>query len=281
MGLIVVIIYNDYDIDDVLLDEPCMFEGKLPLYPIKLKDKKNFYKYAMFILYSAEHYKIDEDEKSILLTALTTYMGLLNGGKHSDNKEELKALFNVAIGHFVDLFKIITRGQILKLSYDQTDNRYIFVNENNISVITDWNFNKIRHIILKQNIMFEPFVYDDPDDAHWAEKAKRARQKQNKDFGEWEKLNIVSCGKQVSYDYIRDNYNILQLEADFNRFIRNKAVDDVNAWRKVCDEKTAKTLPKIGYSDSIFKDLYKNPEESLWKDADNSELLKNMQTLKK
>lgn len=274
-------IYKEYDIDDILLDIPCEFEDNLKLYPIKIKDRKEFQKYAMFIIFSAEHYKIDEDEQSILRIALTNYIGLINNGKYPDNEEIKNTYFYIAVNAFVELFKIITRGQVLRLSFNQEEQRYIFIDENEVPVITDWNFNKIRHIVLKQNLMFEPFVYDDADDAHWAKKAKRAREKQNKDFGEWEKINIVSCNKQVSYDFIRDNYNILQLEADFGRLIKDKAVDDILAWRKVCDEKGAKTLPNISHTDAIFKDLYKNPEESIWKDADNSDLLKNMGALKK
>ena len=274
-------IYKDYDLDDILLDKPCIFEDKLPLYPIKIKYRKEFSQYAMFVIFSAEHYKIDEDEQSLLLIALTNYIGMINGGKYPEDRILIDKLFSVAVNSFIELFGIITRGQILKLSIDKETNRYIFVNENNNPVITDWNFNKIRHIILKQNLMFEPLVYDDADDEHWANKAKRARQKQNKDFGDWEKINIVSCNKLVSYDYIRDNYNILQLEADYCRIMKNKEVEDIQAWRKVCDEKNAKKLPSVSYSDAIFKELFKNPEESLWKDADNSDLLKNMGALKK
>ena len=271
-------IYKDYDIDDILLDKPCVFEDNLLLYPIKIKDRKEFYKYANFIVLSAEHYKVDEDEQSILLTALTNHMGSLNNNKYPDGKEAIDKFFDLASKDFIKLFSIITRGQVLQVAFNQEEQRYLFVNENGIPIITDWNFNKIRHIILKQNLMFEPTIYEDDDVAFWAEKAKKARAKQNKNFGEWEKINIVSCDKQINYDYIRDNYNLLQLESDYHRIIKNRAVEDVNAWRKVCDEKGAKSLPKINYTDSIFPELYKNPEDSLWKDADDT-IIKNMQAL--
>ena len=271
-------IYKDYDIDDILLDKPCIFEGNLNLYPIKIKDKKEFYNYANFIVLSAEHYKVDEDEQSIILTALTNYMGSLNNGKYPEGKENIDKFFDLAVKGFIRLFEIITRGQKLQIALNQEEQRYLFINENGLPIITDWNFNNIRHIVLKQNLMFEPTIYDDPDVALWAEKAKKARAKLNKNFGDWEKINIVSCDKLISYDYIRDNYNILQLESDYHRVIKNKAVEDINAWRKVVDEKGAKKLPKINYTDSIFQELYKNPEDSLWKDADDT-IIKNMEAL--
>lgn len=271
-------IYKDYDIDDVLLDKPCLFENYLALYPIRIQDRKEFYKYATFIVLSAEHYKIDEDEQSLLLTALTNHMGSLNNNKYPEEKEQIDKLFTKATNDFIELFRIITRGQILQVALNQEEQRYVFVNENGLPIITDWNFNAIRHIILKQNLMFEPTIYEDPDVAFWAEKAKKARIKQNINFGEWEKINIVSCNKQISYDCIRDNYNILQLESDYHRIMKNKSVEDVNAWRKVCDEKGAKKLPNINYTDSIFQELYKNPEESLWKNADDT-IIKNMEAL--
>jgi len=278
MELIVVNIYKDYDIDDILLDKPCEFEEYLKLYPVKIKDKKEFYRYANFIVLSADHYKIDEDENSILLTALTNYMGSLNNNKYPEGKENIDKFFDLSVKGFIELFKIITRGQTLQIAFNQEEQRYIFVNETGLPIITDWNFNTIRHIILKQNLMFEPTIYEDPDVAFWAEKAKKARIKQNVNFGEWEKINIVSCSKLVNYDYIRDNYNTLQLESDYHRIIKNKAVEDVNAWRKVIDEKGSKKLPNINYTDSIFQDLYKNPEESLWKNADDT-IIKNMEAL--
>lgn len=260
-------VFNDYDTSDILRDKPYVLNGT-KIYPVKLKDYDKFKQYAQYIIFSHEHLKLDYEE-SLLPCVIMNGMLFYNNGKQFDiNSEYGKELYIKVISEICDMFSIVCRD---KMNYKPEIKG--FSNENKTIVLLEEDFDDIRTIILKQNLIFEPKIYESEMQQKWAEKVKRSRSKSN-NSDLCEVINIVSCEKKISYEEI-DEYNILQLYADYYRFINTKEAETIALFRTVASSDTK--LPNVNFSDAIFKKLYTNPDDDLFVDAENHKLMKVME----
>jgi hypothetical protein len=74
---------------------------------------------------------------------------------------------------------------------------------------------------------------------------------------------------------LKEEYNILQLHADYFRLINTKEADTVNLFRTVASD--GSKLPNIHFTDAIIKKLYRNPDDDLFVSSDKHALIKAMQ----
>jgi hypothetical protein len=270
-------IYKNYDTSDILLDKPCIIEG-VKLYPVKLKDFKEFEKYSKYICYSHEHLGITDYEISLLPCVIMSAMIGYKDGKQPNvlENEQDRQLYLYVVNEIAKMFSIVCREKMEyypQLAEDGVNTEICFSNLGKTMIIRPVDFDDIRTILLKQNVMFEPKIYESEMQRKWAEKVKKARSKKsNSEIGEV--INLVSCEKGVPYHDL-DEYNVLQLYADYFRLINTKEAEAVTLFRTVATD--GSKLPNIHFSDAIINKLYKNPDDDLFIDSGDHALVQAMQ----
>lgn len=250
-------IYNDYYIEDILLDNSCDIDN-VKVYPVQVKLWNRFQNYISLFMFSKEHYKLENDEQ--LLRFIITM--------NSTNKETMSAdnvLLENILSQLCDAFNIISRCN--DFIYDIRDNDFIFKSKSNNCIVDKNNFNIIRQVVLKQNLKFEPIIYESEFKKKWAEKVKRGKMKKNEGLSLSEIINFVRCSLSVSYKEISE-MNIFQLYSDFRRINNNKEFDVVSLLKTTYGIEWDK-LPNVNYTDKIFDDLMRNPELDYFKDLDD------------
>lgn len=251
------VIFNDYELSDALFDLPCTV-GNAKIYPTKVTDHKTFQKYGKYILYSKKHFNITDDYKdSLLKTVIYHHIKSLQDNPSTFNPD-LVYQQNIIVKDLEELFSITCREEI-KFNYD--NGNYTFINKDGLIIVDEDNFDTIRQILLKLNMMFEPKIYKSEIERKWEEKAMIARNKNsNKDFDFIDIITIVSCSTGKSYKEISEQ-NIIQLYSDFFRCTNTESSIRTAIFQSVgCELKGA------NFTDSIVGLLYRDPYEGLWKD---------------
>lgn len=256
------VIYNDYSIDDVLLGECCSL-GKFNVYPIRVKDWNVFQKYTHYLLLSKKHYKLSENDsllEQIVISTVERYKDIV---PKEMNEQHITML---VINDLCNMFSMITHRKDIQCRYD---NGFCFITNEDGVLIDDSNFDIFRKIVLKQNILFEPIIYESEFKRKWAEKVKKGKEKNNKGLGLREIINIVRCELKISYEDI-SNENILQLFTDFSRISNTKNFDALNLLKTTYGVDLSK-IPNVDYQEPIMDKLLRNPELSYFKDFDGEE----------
>lgn len=267
-------IYNDYGVEHVLFDLPCNLNN-IKLYPIKVIDWEYFQKYIPYLTYSKEHYEhfgiknIDSLLKAIIIQDVSSKLKLINTS--TENIDTIKKiLIKETLDNFCELFKMITR-QEFDIDYEQLKNdKYSFKNKEG-QIIDDGNFNTIRQIILKQNLLFEPIIYESKFKQQWAESVKRGRAKKSKNISLADIISIVREGLGITYKEISE-LNIFQLIVDYQRLQNTKSYDTLTILRTTYGIDHTK-LQNVDYSDPIIEKLMRNPELDYFKDFDMGDIV--------
>jgi len=256
-------IYKDYDIEDILLDSPCRVDN-VDIYPIKITKWRQFQKYVPYLSMSKEHYKLTEEDS--LLKCIVSNMIKVYNNKEFPEDDNLKLqLLSYILQEICDLFSLVTRTNI---TYENNNELgYCFINHDEKILICENNFDTIRQIILKQNILFEPIIYESDFKRKWAESVARGRAKSNKKgLSLAEIISIVREGLKISYDEI-NKLNIFQLYVDFYRLDNTKSFETVTLLKTTYGMDWGQ-LPNINYNDAIIDKLLRNPELDYFKDFD-------------
>ena len=164
-------IYKDYTTDDVLRDIP--FKDKsLILYPIKVYKEKQFNRLLQYILYSRKHYGLDRKADLLSFVIQINSVNCLQLNNKLSNEEAI----GLVIKDLEELFSIICREEI---KFDtEKDGNICFSNKENSIQITNKNFNILRQIVLKQNAIHEPKIFENEIEKELTEEwIKRKRNK--------------------------------------------------------------------------------------------------------
>jgi hypothetical protein len=175
------------------------------IYPVKLKDWDEFENNLNPVVLSKEHIPLDSEEDFPLLDRLFAY-GLQD---------------NMVFVSLCKIFNIISQSQ--EFQFLASNENYYFINENN-QIINSNNYEIIRNHVLHQNIIFEPKIYKNPAIRKWAEKVLAARGKNSPNVTLEDKLSTVSVFTGKHYWELAE-YNMYQLNYDFNRIIKFKNYD--------------------------------------------------------
>jgi len=129
------------------------------------------------------------------------------------------------------------------------------------SIISNHNYDNIRNIIMKQNLLFEQKVYKTELMNKWAEKAMKAKQKNAPNISLEDIITTVSvgCGKLFSD---LEEYSIYQLYSDFFRL--RKIMEHDSSVHFLCAGAT--NLKLQDFAESL--NLYHNPYDDLFVSAD-------------
>jgi hypothetical protein len=259
-------IYKDYDIEDVLFDLPCIIDN-INIYSVKITKWKQFQKYIPYLIMSKEHYKLAEDQ-SLLMCAIVNMMQVYNNNEYPQDEELKLKLLHYILKELCDLFSIVTRTNI---SYEENKELgYCFVNHDKDIQICENNFDILRRVILKQNILFEPIIYKSKFKEKWARSVARGRAKNSKSLSLAEIISIVRGGLKISYEEI-NNLNIFQLYVDYYRLDNTKSFETITLLKTTYGMDWGQ-LPNINYTDAIIDKLLRNPELDYFKDFDMGEV---------
>lgn len=251
-------IYKDYYIEHILLDYPCNVDN-VNIYPVKILDWNNFRKYIGLFIQSKEHYNLNNDDE--LLRFIIT-----NNSIDKNTEKPNDILLSSILFMICDAFNIITRSNDFEYIID--GDVFKFISKSNKYIVTNNNFEEIRKVVLKQNLQFEPIIYESEFKRKWAEKVKHGRMKKNEGLSISEIINFVRCGLCISYKEISE-MNIFQLYSDFRRINNNKEFDTISLLKTTYGIERDK-LPNISYTEKIFNELMKNPELDYFKDLEDN-----------
>lgn len=260
-------IYKDYDVEDILLNLPCIVDN-INIYPIQITTWKKFQRYTPYLIMSKEHYKLT-DEQPLLMCIIKSMIQVYNNKEYPQDENLKIQLFNYVIQEICELFSIITRTKIICENNNELG--YCFVNYDEKILIHENNFDTIRQVILKQNMLFEPVIYESDFKRKWADSVARGRaKKQGKGLSLAEIISIVREGLKISYDEI-NKLNIFQLYVDFYRLDNTKTFDTITLLKTTYGMDWSQ-LPNVNYNDAIIDKLLRNPELDYFKDFDMGEV---------
>lgn len=250
-------IYRDYTTSDVLFDEP--YVGKtFKLYPIKVKQFKKFMEYANYFLFSKKHYGID-NKHSLLEYTITVNMARIQQA-HNMKIEEIECM-KEAITEFSNALSIVCREIIFIDKEKLVEGEMEFINADRTIIVNKGNYELIRKIILKQNLINEPKIFEDEIEEKLAQKYLNAQRKNNKGIsGMGEIANLVSCCTGKSYEQLY-NQNVMQLYTDYYRCINTENFKTTSLFRTVSDK-----VDIVNFTQEVTSALFQDPYAGMWKD---------------
>jgi hypothetical protein len=260
-------IFQDYDVEDILLDNPCRIDN-VDIYPIKVAKWKKFQKYISYLIMSREHYKITEDQP-FLQCIIVNMMQVYNNKEYPQDDNLKLQLINYIFKQLCDMFSIVTRTTITYENNSELGD--CFVNHDKKILIHEKNFDTIRQVILKQNILFEPIIYKSKLKEKWAQSVARGRAKKNKGLSLAEMISIVREGLKISYEEINE-LNIFQLYVDFYRHDNTKIYETITLLKTTYGMDWSQ-FPNTDYKDPIIDRIMRNPELDYFKDFDMNDVV--------
>ncbi|WEG18501.1 hypothetical protein PQ478_08465 [Alkalihalophilus pseudofirmus] len=228
-----------------ILDIPICIEGVGNLHSVKMHVYERFMSKANLITIGYQHFNMEEilkdnegkDVKLLDLIFLTAVQG--NEGEQ-------------ILQNLVEIFKESLRQSDVRYHVDHNGLKFQLDN----GEINRNNYDVVRGVIMKQNLLFEPKVYKNKLVQQFADKVLETRAKSGIDMGieDYVTTLAVAMGKHPSE--IAD-YTVYQLKALFARLGKFKAYET--------------NLALIGHSTEIGKDhfaektdLHKNPYDDVF-----------------
>jgi hypothetical protein len=221
--------------------QPDYIDNLGEVYPVKLKDYDKFHKYSKILYISKNHFS-------------DTNISLLN--LIFSNVESLGFTMEELIISLENLFSLVLK-KTTKLN--TLENRCWFQTEDS-KVINVLNYDMIRSIIMKQNLMFEQKVFKNKKVQEWANTVLEAKSKNQPKIGMEEIVTTVASftGK---HPWDLENYTIYQIYSEFYRIRKLKSFDVLSMARS-----HGADIEVDDFAEDL--DIYKNPYDSLFVSSD-------------
>lgn len=243
--------YNDYKYttDDLIMGKPVFINNLGCIYPILVKDWNCFCDFGGYLGLSKKHMNLKKVED--LLPTLITMIVNVKSKKCNTLDDKIKQVEYVIDG-FCKMFSLLCRK---KITFD--DETFSFIGDG--VMINQDNYNILRNVVLKMNLLKEPKIYEDSKygeyDRYWEEKALKA--KKGKDITLGEMMIILRGFTKESYETIA-NFNIFQFNSDY---LRATQVYNYETLRELASNRDGIQIPP--FSDEIINALYKDPTKDL------------------
>ena len=226
-----------------LFAQPDYIEGIGNVYPIQLKDYDQFQEYSN-ILYISKNHFAETDTPLLALIFL--------------NVEHLGYKPDDLILIFEKLFSLVLRKTVLL--HSNNENIWFQVeNESetkDIKIINFFNYDELRSIIMKQNLMFEQKIYKNKLIQEWANKVLMSRSKNSAKISIEDIITTVSVYKSKNYEELME-YSIYQIYADFYRIRKMKKYDTDTLFATVAEKITIEDFAEeINMFKSPYDDLF-------------------------
>lgn len=222
--------------------QPDYIEGIGNVYPIKLKDYDEFQECCNLLYISKNNFA----ECDIPLLGLI-FLGV----------DQLNIKIEDLIKSFEKLFSLVLREEV-KLNQNEDIFWFEVIDDKEIKrQINFFNYDLIRSIIMKQNLMFEPKVYKNKLVQEWANKVLESRAKNSVKITIEDFITTVKNFDGLTYDQMMEQ-TIYQTYADFYRIGKMKKFDQSSLFATVSTEKM--TIEHFAQSINMFE----NPYDSLF-----------------
>lgn len=226
-----------------IFGKPKYLVGIGEIFPIRLNDLDEFNEVSGLLYISRNHF---ESNNIPLLDLL-----FLSADHLKTTKENivlsLEKLFSLVLRK--DVFFVVDKRD------DDAISRYSFFIDEHHS-ISNKNYDELRQIVMKQNLMFEQKVFKDKIVQEWANKVIEAKSKNSAKITTEDIITTVSVYKGIDYDKLKD-YTIYQLYADFYRVRKIKKHESDIIFRSVSDKVTIED-----FAEEI--QMFKNPYDDLF-----------------
>jgi hypothetical protein len=187
--------------------KPDYIEGIGNIHPIKLKDHDEFLECSSFLYFSKNHFAEDYRELPLLQLIL---FGL--------GKEIVEQLI-------VTMGKMFALTLCKKVNFFMIDkDTYGFVSEDQSCMINADNYEELRQLTMRQNLMFEQKVYKDKIVQNMMNKVFEQRAKNSIKMEFEDMISTVSVFTGKHY-WDLSEYTIYQLKSDFDRISKFKKYD--------------------------------------------------------
>lgn len=247
------VIFRDYTTDELVMNLPCDIGDNIKIYPVAVKDYKQFTQYVKYIMYSKKHLNLYPN-MTLLQEVLIVNMLQICGNGILNSSEGIKAT-NIVLNEFSNLLSLITKenikGEISK------DGSFEFYNKDKTIAINDKNFNILRMVTLKMNMIREPKIYEREIDKKWEEKALLAKSKNSKNIELGEILTIVRNVTHEKYEELIE-MNTFQLYCDYFRIQHVVNHEDTRLYATVNDK-----VKPSDFIESVVEFIYKDPTKDL------------------
>lgn len=229
-----------------IFQKPDIVDGIGEIFPIKMKHYDEFMNSTNILCLSYDHFNVDEIKKDFGLAEVTLFELIILAASQSADSEE--SFFNLA-----NIFSFATRKNIKFIDEDVS-----FVTDDGM-YINKFNYEKVREIIMKQNLLFTPKVYKNKKLQEWANKVIQARAKNGIDSTIEDMISTIAVISCKDYETLEE-YSIYQVKQEFNRVIKVEAYRSALAYKVAGAEK----VDLEHYVENI--DMFKNPYDDLFKE---------------
>jgi hypothetical protein len=216
-------------------------EHPVSICPIKLKDYEDFQNCSKLLYISKNHF----GENNAPLLALLFRA-----------RESLEITYEDLVDTLCKLFSLTTHKEVKFVTGDKVEGFLI----DNINLIGIHNYDIVRQIIMKQNLMFEQKVYRNKLVQEWANKVLESKGKNQPKIGMEEIITTVSSFTGKHY-WDLENYTIYQIYSDFYRIRKIKSYDTTTMARS-----HGADIEVSDFAEDL--DIYKNPYDSLFVSSD-------------
>lgn len=232
----------------------------IELFPISVLDWEEFSEVASkYLLYGYNfiNYRLKPEKKMKLFDLVVSII--------ANEVVENKDYEGKAIKHFERIFELVTKR---KATFKMDERKHWGVEIEDVGVINQHNYDSIREVIMRQNLMFEPLIVEDEYTQKLIDKAVKVRNKSGGDFDFQSMLVYVCNKKQILPSQMRD-YTYYQLRCDNEMYQRMEFNDSIHAYRsqgaKVDNINTYKELETLSNPNSWDKFFVKADKKA---DAD-------------
>lgn len=232
-----------------ILRKPDYVDGVGEIYPITLENYDEFMNMTNIISLSYDHFQevIENNERKIILAR---QMGIdPDDIRLYDLIKFLSLEFEnplVMFRNLENVFSLVLQNTVKFNSQLQT-----FIIDESGEINRD-NYDIVREIIMRQNLLFVPKVYKNKLMQEWAEKALKARAKNSIDSTIEDMITTVSVLGGKTYDQLK-KYTIYQLKAEFNRILKIETFRSYQLYKIA----GAEDIPNVHFAENI--DMFINP----------------------
>lgn len=239
------VLYENYSTDELIMNLPYEHIEIGKIYPIILKDFKEFSKGLPFLKITKEKMQLEENELSNMSLAIFSiakmYVDEFGIG--------FEIAYKMAIDNFTDLIRLITKKDF-ELGSVGEEMAFIYEENERTFEISESNFDTFREIVLKQNVVVEEKKYKDKVVDKWLKQASKAHSKDGGiEFAEM--LSVVKNHTGMTYKDLMEQ-NIFQLYLDFKTVVLNKSYDTSILFKTVSDKIESVDYTKLNI-DEMFE----------------------------
>lgn len=231
--------------------------GDIHIYPVQMKHYDEFMETAGALNLHYGYYNVEEWENAYGINKLLDI--ILFSHKLNDQLNDI-----------VDVFeKIFTFACRQDVKYDVGVNAFFINNDDNLFINSE-NYDEVRNVIMKQNLIFEPKVYKHESTQRLAEKILKAKAKNSLKYSIEDMVTTLVIGSSMTFSELRD-CSIYQIKALFQRLLQYENYKTIMLFKTV-DSSGKLNADHFAEEINMFVDPYKD----LFKDKSQFNSLKSV-----